>query len=201
MRRAQCSARAGGLCGRKASGARGRNGFCKTSGANVCVKTFTTTGMNLTGWPCGAGAVGAGFAGFCIGAMPHSQTGPEQQPSVQGADLASLLCTHEGLETDAPATCTIRKMAARMSLLQRCFMFVRMMMFGCLICNGQFAALPETYFFSAAFTLATNLAGSLLKSLVQDLQHRYTSVPSWVTLTALPMVPRSSSETTHFLSG
>lgn len=201
MRRAQCSARAGGQCGRKASGARGRDAFCKTSGANVCVKTFTTTGMNLTDWPCGAGAAGAGSVGFCVGAMPHSQTGPEQQPSVQGAALASLLCTHEGRETDAPATCTIRKMAARMSLLQRCFMFVRMMRFGCLICNGQFAALLGTYFFSAAFTRAVNLAASALNFLMQDLQQRYTSVPSWVTLTALPMVPRSSSETTHFLSG
>lgn len=133
--------------------------------------------------------------------MPHSHTGPEQQPSVQKPALTSAPCTHEGLETDAPATCTIRKMAARMSLLQRCFMVVRMMRFGCLICNGQFATLPGTYFFSAVFTMTVNLAASALNFLMHALQQRYTSVPSWVTLTALPIVPRSSSETTHFLSG
>ena len=156
MRRAQCRANAGGQCGRKASCVGGRDAFCKTSGANVCVKTFTSTGMNLTGWPCGAGTAGAGFAGFCIGAMPHSQTGPEQQPSVQGGAMTSLLCTHEGRETDTPASCTIRKMAARMSLVQACFMGANSV--GCGGCNPSREQAPQR--FSKMSNAGQGFAGS-----------------------------------------
>lgn len=64
--------------------------------------------------------MGAGLAGALLGAMLHSQAVPEQQACWQ--TFTSFSCTQEALETAAPVTCAIRKMAAVMILIQACLM-------------------------------------------------------------------------------
>lgn len=167
------------------------------------------TGVNIShvtvasSWPVTGGELtGAVGAGASTGSAQQHDAAPGAQHFIWQTGFASA---RTGIAADI--TCAIRKKAAKASLIQGRFMLMWIMtvsMSGATAFGGprHLKWLPvRHYFFTAVFTWAANLAGSLLKSFRQDLQHRYTSVPSCVTLKGLPMPPRSSPETTHFLSG
>lgn len=85
---------------------------------------FMNTDVNLKSWACGMGATGRDSAGASLGAMPQSQMPLEQQGNAQRT--ASRCSTpHDGPDTEAPATCAIRKMTAVMSRVQGCLMEVK----------------------------------------------------------------------------